>query len=74
MTEIPASALAAAEKGEAERLAAQLSANPEYQSALRDAESESWDEPGTDVAAMIEAANERRRAAPVPPEGKEEGS
>jgi hypothetical protein len=45
------------------QIAAKLSVNPQYQSALRDAESESWDEPGTDVRAMIEAANERRRAA-----------
>lgn len=45
------------------QIAAKLSVNPQYQSALRDAESESWDEPGTDVTAMIEAANERRRAA-----------
>jgi hypothetical protein len=52
----------------AEDLAAKLDVNPQYQSALRDAESESWDEPGTDVTAMIEAANERRRAArPAPP-------
>ena len=45
------------------QITAKLSVNPQYQSALRDAESESWDEPGTDVRAMIEAANERRRAA-----------
>lgn len=51
-----------------EGLAAQLRANPQYQEALRDAESESWDGPGIDGAAMIEAANERRRAAPVTPE------
>jgi hypothetical protein len=46
-----------------EILTAKLNVNPEYQAALLDAESESWDEPGTDVRAMIEAANERRRAA-----------
>jgi hypothetical protein len=45
------------------QITAKLGVNPQYQSALRDAESESWDEPGTDVRAMIEAANERRRAA-----------
>jgi hypothetical protein len=45
------------------QITAKLNVNPQYQSALRDAESESWDEPGTDVRAMIEAANERRRAA-----------
>lgn len=45
------------------QLAAKLRANPQYQSALQDAESESWDEPGIDGTAMIEAANERRRAA-----------
>ena len=45
------------------QITAKLNVNPQYQSALRDAESESWDEPGTDVGAMIEAANERRRAA-----------
>ncbi len=44
-------------------ITAKLSVNPQYQSALRDAESESWDGPGTDARAMIEAANERRRAA-----------
>ena len=42
-------------------VAAKLSGNPEYQSALRDAESESWDGPGTDGRAMIDAATERRR-------------
>jgi hypothetical protein len=41
----------------------QLSVNLQYQSALAAAESESWDDPGIDVAAMIEAANERRQAA-----------
>jgi hypothetical protein len=46
-----------------EILAAKLNANPQYQSALRDAESESWGEPGIDGSAMIEAASERRRAA-----------
>ena len=46
-----------------EILAAKLDVNPQYQSALLDAESESWDEPGIDGSAMIEAANERRRAA-----------
>ena len=45
------------------QITAKLSVNPQYQSALRDAESESWDDSGTDVRAMIEAANERRRAA-----------
>lgn len=45
------------------QITAKLSVNPQYQSALRDAESESWDEPGIDGSAMIEAANERRRAA-----------
>jgi hypothetical protein len=45
------------------QLTAKLNVNPQYQSALRDAESESWDDSGTDVRAMIEAANERRRAA-----------
>ncbi len=34
-----------------------------YQSALRDAESESWDGPGIDVRVMIKAAGERRRTA-----------
>jgi hypothetical protein len=45
------------------RLTAKLNANPEYQSALLDSESDSWDEPGVEGSAMIEAANERRRAA-----------
>lgn len=44
-------------------LTAMLAVNPEYQSALRDAEAESWDGPGIDAAAMIEAASERRRTA-----------
>ncbi|GEM_PF-1941514 len=44
-------------------ITAKLNVNPQYQAALRDAEAESWDEPGTDVRAMIEAADERRRAA-----------
>ena len=43
-------------------VAAKLSASPEYQAALLDAESESWDGPGIDGSAMIEAADERRRA------------
>jgi hypothetical protein len=43
-------------------LEAKLDANPEYQSALRDAESESWDGPGIGAEAMIDAATERRRA------------
>jgi hypothetical protein len=47
---------------EAGQLTAKLSTNPEYQSALRDAESESWDGPGIGGAAMIDAATERRRA------------
>jgi hypothetical protein len=37
--------------------------NPQYLSALEDAETDSWDEPGVDVETMIEAAQERRRAA-----------
>jgi hypothetical protein len=45
------------------QITAKLNVNPQYQSALQDAESESWDEPGTDGRVMIEAANERRRAA-----------
>jgi len=45
------------------QITAKLNANPQYQSALQDAESESWDEPGVEASAMIEAANERRRAA-----------
>jgi hypothetical protein len=45
------------------QITARLNVNPQYQSALLDAESESWDEPGIDGRAMIEAANERRRAA-----------
>lgn len=45
------------------QITARLNVNPQYQSALLDAESESWDEPGTEGSAMIEAANERRRAA-----------
>jgi hypothetical protein len=40
-----------------------LYSNPEYRSALEAAESEPWDGPGVDVKTMIEAANERRRAA-----------
>lgn len=47
-------------KGERLSLAAKLADNPEYQAALRDAESESWDGPGIEGTAMIEAANERR--------------
>jgi len=45
------------------QITAKLNANPQYQSALQDAESESWDDPGVEASAMIEAANERRRAA-----------
>jgi hypothetical protein len=44
-------------------ITARLYGNPQYQSALQDAESESWEGPGVDVKAMIEAADERRRAA-----------
>ena len=44
-------------------LAAKLAVNPEYQAALLDAESESWDGPGIDGRVMIEAADERRRVA-----------
>jgi hypothetical protein len=54
---------AVAERLMALQVAAALEANPEYQSALRDAESESWDGPGIDGAEMIAAAGERRRAA-----------
>jgi len=43
-------------------LAARLAANPAYQSALLDAESESWDGPGVEASAVIEAASERLRA------------
>jgi len=42
-------------------ISAVLHASPEYQAALRDAESDSWDGPGVDVETMIEAARERRR-------------
>ena len=44
-------------------ITARLYSNPQYRSALQDAESESWDGPGVDVKEMIEAADERRRAA-----------
>jgi hypothetical protein len=44
-------------------ITAKLHSNPQYRSALKDAEAESWDEPGVDAGAMIEAAHERRRAA-----------
>lgn len=44
-------------------ITARLYSNPQYRSALQDAESESWEGPGVDVKAMIEAADERRRAA-----------
>ncbi len=44
-------------------ITAQLNSNPQYRSALKDAEAESCDEPGVDVGVMIAAANERRRAA-----------
>lgn len=42
-------------------VAAKLAVNPQYQSALRDAESESWDGPGVGGGAMIDAVTERRR-------------
>ena len=48
---------------EADEITAKLDANPAYQSALRDAESESWDGPGIGAAEIIAAAGERRRAA-----------
>ena len=48
-------------------ITAGLYSNPQYRSALEDAESDSWDGPGVEVKAMIEAANERRRAAGRPP-------
>jgi hypothetical protein len=48
---------------EAGRISAALEANPAYQSALRDAESDSFDGPGIDGAEMIRVAGERRRAA-----------
>jgi hypothetical protein len=44
-------------------LQAKLDANPAYQAALRDAESDSFEGPGIDGAEMIRVANERRRAA-----------
>ena len=44
-----------------ESLAAMLAANPTYQAALLASESESWDGPGAEASAVIEAANERRR-------------
>jgi hypothetical protein len=44
----------------AEAVTARLHANPGYQAALADAETESWDGPGIDATAMIEAAGERR--------------
>lgn len=46
-----------------ESLAAKLAANPAFLAALLDAESESWDGPGIEASAMIEAANGRRQAA-----------
>jgi hypothetical protein len=61
----PGSGTLTEEKRRAEewrRLTAALEANPAYQAALRDAESESWDRPGIDGAEMIDAATERRRA------------
>lgn len=42
-------------------LEAQPAESPGYRSALEAADSESWDGPGVDAEAMIEAANERRR-------------
>lgn len=44
-------------------ITAKLNADPRYQAALREAETESLDQPGVSVEDMIEAANERRRAA-----------
>lgn len=43
-------------------ITAKLHSNRQYRSALEDAEAESWDEPGVDVEAMMEAAHERRTA------------
>lgn len=51
-----------AREGALASFTAKLDANPGYQAALLDAESESWDGPGTDGSAMIEAADERRQA------------
>lgn len=44
-------------------ITAKLNADPQYRAALREADAESLDQPGVSVEDMIEAANERRRAA-----------
>jgi hypothetical protein len=39
-----------------------LNDNPMYRSSLEEAEAESWDEPGVEIGAAIEAAHERRKS------------